>query len=256
MRQRVVGLDFRQPHPGLPQFFNQLQMFGVGKIADDAFGNSRTDIGDLHQLIHRSRRHRINLTIRLGQRSRHFGADEPDSQREQQPRQTRFFTGLDGIDQIAGRFFAHPFHLCQFLDRQLIQVRRIGNQSRRQQCLDDRGTQSVNIHCVARNKVNQPFAGHRRTGRVHAAMRRFAGFADDRFTALGTLGWHGKFRFAASAFFYQHRYHFRDYFTGFVDNHCIADTHIFFTDKIFIVQSCPADGRTGDKNRSQDGCRC
>ena len=87
-------------------------------------------------------------------------------------------------------------------------------------------------------------------------MRRFAGFADDRFAALGTLGWHGKFRFAASAFFYQHRYHFRDHFTGFVDDNRIADSHVFFADKIFIMERGPADGRAGNENRSQDGCRC
>ena len=255
MRQRGAGLDFLQPHTGLPQLFDQLQMLGIGKIANDAFGNPRTDIGDLHQLIHGSRCHRIDLAVSPGQRSCHLGADEPDSQREQQPGQACFFAGLNGIDQITGRFFAHPFQLRQFVDRQFIKVRRIGNQPCRQQRLDDRRAQSVNIHRIARNKVDQSFAGHRRTGGIDAAVRRLAFPADDRFATLGTLARHDEFGFCASAFFGQHRHHFRDHFPGLVNNHRIADPHVFFTDKIFIVKSGPADGRTGDKNRPQDGGR-
>ena len=40
-----------------------------------------------------------------------------------------------------------------------------------------------------------------------------------------------------------------------MDDHRIADSHIFFTDKIFIVERGPADGRSGDKNRSKNRCR-
>ena len=62
-----------------------------------------------------------------------------------------------------------------------------------------------------------------------------------------------KILFAACALFQNHIDDGGNHFTGFFDDHGVADADVFLADVIFVVQRGAADGAAGKKNRFKFG---
>ena len=256
LRWQIVGLFFFHENAGLSQLVDQRQMFRIGEIADHAFGDARSDIGDLDQLLQRGFRDCFHFAISFRQNSGHFRPDKPDAQRKQQPRQSRLPTCVDGLHQVGGGFFPQPLLFRQVIDLQGIQVGGVTDQSRVQKRFNDRRAHAVDIHRIPRYEMNQAFPGHRRTGGVHAPVRRFTRFAYDRPAAFRTGRRHDELPLRSHALLRHDGDHFRDHFARLVDDDRIADPHVLVADEVFIMQGRPAHGRPGQQHRLQDGGRC
>ena len=116
--------------------------------------------------------------------------------------------------------------------------------------------QAIDVHHLARGKVQQALAQASRTIDVDAAVIDFAfGRARPRFRRPGTGGEDGNRRAARMVFVCDHFNDLGNDIAAALDQHEVADLHPEARDLVGVVQGGAGDSGAADEDRAQHGDR-
>ena len=94
-----------------------------------------------------------------------FLTDVRDAERINEPRETRFATGIDGVEQVTRGYLGETLQLNDLLVHKAVEIRRRTDQPLVDQLLDDLVAQAVDIHRSARYEMDDRLLKLRLTGR-------------------------------------------------------------------------------------------
>ena len=157
---------------------------------DHAIRRDLSEIRDLAKLLDRSLTASRKTAVALGQSLCRDLAHVSNAQRVDKAFQSRLLRARDRIHQILRGFLSHTFKSGDLLDRERIEIRRIGDQVRLKQRIHDLRTKAVNVHGVLGGKMLDPTGKLCGTAAVRAACGRpLVRVVKDGLTAGGaTLG--------------------------------------------------------------------
>ena len=223
-----------------------------GKKVANRLRHDGAHVVDLQQLLHACGHQCIELAKVPGQV---FGcglAHMANAQAVEKTRQRGALGTLQGIEQVAGRFFCHALQAAQGGQIQPVQVGQTAHHVALYQLIDQLLAQAFNVECAALRIVQQRLLALRRAKQpARAAVVHLARFAQHVAATHRALARHTKVGHIARTRPRHHAHHFGNHVARAAHDHLVAQAHAFFADFKQVVQRGIGHRDAANKHRLQ-----
>ena len=184
------------------------------------------------------------------QRLAGFRSHLPDAQGENQPAEILGLTGLNGRQQLFGRYLSIFPEALQLLQGQVVDVRRGGNIALFNEPLHNGAAQPLNVHGVPGDKMGNVPGELRRTFRTGAPQEGTVLIPDHR-RAANRANFRQPVRLRTRRTLVKfHLQDFRNDLPRLADFHRVANANVLFRDEILVVQGGIGHGGARQPDRA------
>ncbi len=230
-------------------------VFWRGKKSEKGFGTLSTNTLDLQQMLLVRCHQVLQIAEMVFKKLCRYFADMTDSKGRKKFRQRRKTAGLNGIDDLLGRFFAPTVKLAKVFYPEPEYIRDVTNKLQLHQFFNRLSPKTFDIQAGFAGKMDKRLQSLRGAGGVGTAIRGFAFFPDQHRIAFWTSFGKKDLPLGAGSFFLNRHDDFRNDVSGPLDKHGVTDFELFPMHFSFIVQGGATDHNATNPHRIEHGNR-
>ncbi len=240
--------------PRFAQPLDDPQVLRVGEVVDDGIGDLAAHLVGFDQLFARGVHHGIQRAEVCRQVFGRGFPDESDAQGEQYPLKRNLDRAPDAPDDVLGRFFAQPGQTGELFGPQVVEVGGVVQQSVVVEQLDGLLAQSVDVHRLAADEVDDAAQYLRpAVALIGTVVLAFALVFHQRSAAFRTAGDVLEGTAVRRTGRKIDARDLGDDLAAFFDIYHIAYANVQQGDLFGVVQRGPLDGRSGQLHRIEVG---